>query len=70
MEAARRYVHLLRDHIDKENGVLLPLAEAVLDSQAQLLVARAFEKVEAEQGLAASMSTRRPWWIGSPRPSS
>ena len=55
MEAARRYVHLLRDHIDKENGVLLPLTEAVLDSQAQLLVARGFEKVEAEQGLAASI---------------
>jgi hemerythrin-like domain-containing protein len=55
MEAARRYVHLLRDHIDKENGVLLPLAEAVLDSQAQLLVARGFEKVEAEQGLTASI---------------
>ena len=55
MEAARHYVHLLRDHIDKENGVLLPLTEAVLDSQAQLLVARGFEKVEAEQGLAASI---------------
>ena len=55
MEAARRYVHLLRDHIDKENGVLLPLTEAVLDSPAQLLVARGFEKVEAEQGLTASI---------------
>lgn len=54
-EAARRYVHLLRDHIDKENGVLLPLTEAVLDSQAQLLVARNFEKVEAEQGPMASI---------------
>jgi hemerythrin-like domain-containing protein len=55
MEAARRYVHLLRDHIDKENGVLLPLTEAVLDSPAQLLVARGFEKIEAEQGLTASI---------------
>jgi hemerythrin-like domain-containing protein len=54
-EAARRYVHLLRDHIDKENGVLLPLTEAVLDSQAQLLIARSFEKVEAEQGPMASI---------------
>ncbi len=52
--AARRYVHLLRDHIDKENGVLFPLADAVLDPEAQLLVARAFEDVEAEQGPAAS----------------
>jgi hemerythrin-like domain-containing protein len=55
VEAVRRYVHLLRDHIDKENGVLLPLTEAVLDSPAQLLVARGFEKVEAEQGPAASI---------------
>jgi hemerythrin-like domain-containing protein len=54
-DAARRYVHLLRDHIDKENGVLLPLAEAVLDSQGQLLLARAFEEVEAGQGLSASI---------------
>ena len=35
--------------------VLLPLTEAVLDSQAQLLVARGFEKVEAEQGPTASI---------------
>jgi len=52
-EAARRYGHLLRDHIDKENGVLLPLADAVLDPQAQLLLSRGFEKVEAERGPAA-----------------
>jgi hemerythrin-like domain-containing protein len=54
-EAARRYVHLLRDHIDKENEVLLPLSDGVLDSQAQLIVARGFERVEAEQGSAASL---------------
>lgn len=53
--AARRYVHLLRDHIDKENGVLLPLADAVLEPGAQLHVARAFEQIEAEQGPAASL---------------
>jgi hemerythrin-like domain-containing protein len=55
VEAARRYIRLLRDHIDKENGVLLPLADAVLDSQGQLLLARAFEEVEAGQGPAASL---------------
>lgn len=55
VEAARRYGQLLRDHIDKENGVLLPLAEAVLDPQGQLLVARGFEKVEIEQWPAASI---------------
>jgi hemerythrin-like domain-containing protein len=54
-DAARRYAHLLRDHIDKENGVLLPLADAVLDSQGQLLLARAFEEVEAGQGPRASI---------------
>ncbi len=54
-ELARRYGQLLRDHIDKENGVLLPLAEAVLDPQSQLLVARGFEKVETELGPAAAL---------------
>lgn len=29
--AARRYVSLLQTHIDKENGVLFPLADAVID---------------------------------------
>jgi hemerythrin-like domain-containing protein len=46
---------LLRDHIDKENGVLLPLADAVLDSPAQLLLARAFEEIEAGSGASASI---------------
>lgn len=32
--AARRYVALLRRLIDKENGVLFPLAEALLDERA------------------------------------
>ena len=53
--AARCYVHLLRAHIDKENDVLFPLSEVVLDLQAQLLVARGFEKVEAEQEPAATL---------------
>jgi hemerythrin-like domain-containing protein len=51
--AARRYAQLLRDHIDKENGVLLPLADAVLGPEGQAELARAFEQVEAEQGLGA-----------------
>lgn len=51
---ARRYIALLRAHIEKENAVLLPLADAVLDPPAQQLVARGFEKVEAEQGPAAA----------------
>jgi hemerythrin-like domain-containing protein len=52
--AARRYVRLLRDHIDKENGVLFPLAEAVLDARGQGRLASAFEKVEADLGRAGS----------------
>jgi hemerythrin-like domain-containing protein len=55
-EAARRYVRLLRDHIDKENDVLFPLADAVLGEHAQQALARAFAAVEAEQGRDASIA--------------
>jgi len=54
-EAARHYVQLLRDHIDKENGVLFALTEAVLDERAQQALAREFETVEAEHGRDASI---------------
>lgn len=54
-ETAREYVRLLREHIDKENGVLFPLADAVLDEQVVAGVARSFEQVEAEQGAGASI---------------
>ena len=53
--AARHFVPLLREHIDKENGVLLPLADGVLDAPTQRLVARGFEKVEGEQGDAGAI---------------
>jgi hemerythrin-like domain-containing protein len=52
---AREYVALLREHIDKENGVLFPLADAVLDEAAQRALQREFEAVEAEQGRDASI---------------
>jgi hemerythrin-like domain-containing protein len=52
---AREYVTLLREHIDKENGVLFPLADAVLDDRAQGALTREFEAVEAEQGRDASI---------------
>ena len=55
VEAARAYVRLLRDHIDKENGVLFPLAEAVLEERAQQALLHDFETVEAEQGPDASI---------------
>ncbi len=52
---AREYVTLLREHIDKENGVLFPLADAVLDEAAQRALQREFDAVEAEQGRDASI---------------
>ena len=52
---AREYVTLLREHIDKENGVLFPLADTVLDEAAQRALQREFEAVEAEQGRDASI---------------
>ena len=55
VDAARRYVRLLGDHIDKENGVLFPLAEAVLEPHARQALLREFETVEAEQGREASL---------------
>jgi hemerythrin-like domain-containing protein len=55
LAAAREYVGLLREHIEKENGVLFPLADAVLDEAAQRALQREFEAVEAEQGRDASI---------------
>lgn len=45
---ARAYLDLLRAHIDKENGVLFPLADAVLDEQAQQSLAREFAAVSID----------------------
>jgi len=53
---ARQYVELLRQHIDKENGILFPLADAVLDDQAVRALSREFAAVEAEQGKTASIA--------------
>jgi hemerythrin-like domain-containing protein len=53
--AARDYVRLLRDHIAKEDEVVFPLAESVLDGPAASAVARAFDEVELEQGRDAGL---------------
>jgi hemerythrin-like domain-containing protein len=53
--AARDYVDLLRAHIDKENDVLFPLADAVIDEQLMQTVRREFEAVEIELGAPASI---------------
>lgn len=54
MAAARDYVALLRAHIDKENGVLFPLADAVIDGTLMETVRREFAAVAAAPGSAAS----------------
>jgi hemerythrin-like domain-containing protein len=43
VRGARGYAALLRAHIAKENEVLFPLADAVLDPQAQRAVGRQFQ---------------------------
>ncbi len=53
--AARRYVALLRAHIARENEVLFPMADAVLDDEGQRDLARAFEAADARQGMVASL---------------
>ena len=50
--AARRYVRLLREHIDKENQVLFPLADAVLEDAAQATLLRDFLQADADLGVA------------------
>jgi hemerythrin-like domain-containing protein len=52
--AARRYVNLLREHIDKENDVLFPLAESVLDERDQARICREFARAELACGEAAA----------------
>ena len=52
---AREYVALLRAHIDKENGVVFPLADAVLDDAEQRALASAFTAVESEPGRGVSV---------------
>ena len=57
--AAQRYIRLLRDHIDKENGVLFPLADAVLDERDQAEVCREFANLNAQLGEAACLDLAR-----------
>jgi hemerythrin-like domain-containing protein len=52
---ALRYVRLLRDHIDKENGVLFLIADSVLDDTALRAVGREFEAIRMERGERASI---------------
>ncbi len=45
---ARGYAALLRQHIQKENGILFPLADQVIPVARQAQVADDFERVEHE----------------------
>lgn len=47
-QAARRYVELLRSHIQKENRVLFPMADRFLSDEDQEALLAAFEKTEHE----------------------
>jgi hemerythrin-like domain-containing protein len=49
VETARGYIHLLDQHIDKENGVLFPLAEKHLSEQTQAKLWEGFELIETQK---------------------
>jgi hemerythrin-like domain-containing protein len=52
--AAADYVTLMRDHIDKENGVLFPMCDGMLGTAEQDELLRAFETFEhADMGAGA-----------------
>lgn len=44
--AAEAYVGLMRDHIDKENGVLFPMGDEMLSAQDQAALLVGFERTE------------------------
>jgi hemerythrin-like domain-containing protein len=56
VNACRAYIALLRGHILKENEILFPLADAVLDEAAVRALRREFEMVEVEQGTIATIA--------------
>jgi hemerythrin-like domain-containing protein len=48
--AARRYVGMLREHIERENEVLFPLADGLFSPEEHGTLARAYEDVELRVG--------------------
>lgn len=48
-ENARNYINLLREHIDKEDGILYPMAEMHLSEQIDQELLVGFEKIEEER---------------------
>lgn len=48
-EAAETYIELLRQHIDKENNVLFPMADQRLSQERQHQMSEQFERLERER---------------------
>lgn len=48
-EAARHYANLLRNHIWKENEILFQIADRLLSTEEQALLAAEFAKIESER---------------------
>lgn len=49
VSSAQSYVALLRQHIAKEDRILFPMADQVLDASRQAEVTEAFERIEHEE---------------------
>jgi len=49
IEAARGYISLLTEHIEKEDNVLFPMADMHLDDGIQSTLVKEFERVEKEE---------------------
>jgi hemerythrin-like domain-containing protein len=63
LAAARRYVGMLRDHIQRENEVLFPMADELFTAEEHGALARAYEDVElrvmgpgVHEGLLATLA--------------
>lgn len=49
VESARAYIHLLRDHIEKEDNILYPIADARLSDKTRRDLSESFDRVEEER---------------------
>lgn len=49
IRSSMNYVHLLRNHIEKENNMLFMMADKVLNEAEQSEIAEAFERLEVEK---------------------
>jgi len=49
VQAARAYIDLLRQHIQKENQILFPLADQRLTAEQQAFLTQGFQRIEQER---------------------